>query len=367
MISIGMIFITLLYNESLIEYLLRLEDNNKHELVITKTTNAKQSLTQESLNQHNFLANKAQHEEDNTGDYIYDCSDVIVPQIQNPQQVHTDFISQLKSSSSPEHQLSAILFDHNLNEKERFDLLIEYKNNQLESPSLMLDIIGRCSDREISCNDDLFAQAIELEGNNSALWLHLANYYFAEKNESMAFDAMNNAIKASEFNDYYYNDLALYMRTSKGLLDVHLSHRVIASIGIFAAKPLWISEMANFCLNNEHLSEQENFLCLEVGKLMEYNASLHIANVIGIQFQEKAYEREGNDELVASLNAKAKKGDNWSTLHNDSFVLSTFDEGLFEYWLDSAINHGEYKAQQLLIEEAITLSKNQYYNPCPVN
>jgi len=325
----------------------------------------KEKATQRNhLNKRRLLSSADENEEVSEG-YIFDCSKAVVEEVGNPKKVHEEFIATLKQSSFPEHQLGAILFDNNINENERFNLLLNYKNKHTETPSLMMDIIGRCSGREISCDDSLIEQAIELDGNNSALWLLLANYYFEKKNIDSALKAMDSAVRASDFNDFYYDDVSLYVRTSKGLLDVPLAHRVISGIGILAAKPLWISEVAHFCLNSENLTAQQNYLCLETGKLMEHNASLSIANMIGVQFQEKAYEREGNDELLASIKLHANKMEAWSTTHNDSFVLSTFDEGLFLYWLDSAMHYGESKAQQMLIEEAITLSKNEYYNPCP--
>ena len=48
-------------------------------------------------------------------------------------------------------------------------------------------------------------------------------------------------------------------------------------------------------------------------------------------------------------------------------ILSMFDEELFHSWMNNAIEHGESKAAKMLLEEAINLSADPFYNPCPIS
>ena len=115
-------------------------------------------------------------------------------------------------------------------------------------------------------------------------------------------------------------------------------------------------------METEELTPEQNQLCIGVGKLMEQNSSPTIESLIGNKIQQKAYQREGNEELVASLQKQADINEKLYAFSEKQWSASTlmlFDEKLFQYWLDAAINYGEQKAQQLLYKEAITLSKNE--------
>ncbi|TPH16591.1 hypothetical protein [Litorilituus lipolyticus] len=301
-------------------------------------------------------------------DFIYNCAGQNTPYIENAEQIQAEFITQLQASSSSEHQFAAILFNHNIDEQKRFDLLINYKERYPDNPMLMFDIIGRCSDKKNSCDKALIEQAVELDRNNAALWLLLANYYLGNSMKPLAFEAMELAIKATSFKDYYFNEIALFMESAEGGLNVEFPHKAAWAIGIWAAKPLWTSELTNLCMENEELTPEQNQLCVGVGKLMEQNSSSTIESLIGNKIQQKGYQREGNEELVASLQKQADINEKLYAFSEKQWSASTlmlFDEKLFQYWLDAAINYGEHKAQQLLYKEAITLSKNEYYNPCP--
>jgi hypothetical protein len=57
-----------------------------------------------------------------------------------------------------------------------------------------------------------------------------------------------------------------------------------------------------------------------------------------------------------------------ATIYSDKAAkassLLMADERLLRSWLTNIKHHGEVVAQQLLVEEAILLSKNEHYSPC---
>ena len=280
----------------------------------------------------------------------------------------SNFHNYLEKSNPPKDKLAFILLANNTQQTSALDLLhsylIEHPNNRLAS----IELIGHCSQNieHSACNQELFVQAGKVDGNNAALWFQIANFHAASGDKQATLNAINKANKASQFDDYYYQRLSLFMNVSKGTLDLSEPLKAIIGIGILAATPIRITAITKFCTAIDNLTVEEKQACLMLGEQLDKRGKSLLYNAIGIAIQTTIYQSEQNDELSAQV--EARKSDFYNPekikLHNSAGDLMIADEKLFQYWLSNAVNYGEVKAANLLIKEAISLSKNPDYNPC---
>lgn len=315
------------------------------------------------------LSNKAEDE-----DYIITCQNGYIDDIEvniNDLEIkQSAFYDYLEKSSIAEHKLAYILFATHAHQTSQLELLQSYLKEYPNNILARMNLIGHCSSNieHSACNQELFEQAGEIDGNNAGLWLQVANFYAAKGNKQETIKAINMANKANQFNDYYYQHLSLFMDVSKGTLDISDSLKAITGIGILAATQIPIMAVTNFCTAIDTLTADEKQACLMLGEQMDIKGRNLLYNSVGIAIQSKIYQAEANEELSALVEARNSDLYNpkKSRLHNKAGELMIADETLFQYWLSNAVNYGEVKAANMLIEEAILLSKNKHYNPCSI-
>ncbi len=303
-------------------------------------------------------------------DSIIDCNATLEQSTDISDDKIADFRLYLQHSGSADDQLAYLLFGSQSPNEDQFAALQSYNKTFPKNKRVLMDLIGLCSANyhHKYCNDKLLNQAIELDGNNAALWLQISNFHAAKQDTQATLHAMENAINATGFNDYYYDNLALFMQTSKGTLDVSFSQRAIMGLGYHAATPVWVSSISSFCFDEANYSDLRNQLCLALGKTIATQSNSLIINAIGLNMQSLAYKREQNEAMQLKAEkekAELMQGPTNTDIQFKAKVLSLVDEQLFNYWLNNVINLGEAKADELLVEEAITLSKNPDYAPCP--
>ncbi len=157
------------------------------------------------------------------------------------------------------------------------------------------------------------------------------------------------------------------MEVSKGGLDVDFSQKAVVGIGYHAATSVWVRQIANFCCDEKEYSNLHSQLCLALGETMATQSNSMIINAIGMNMQSFAYKREHNEELYLKVKQQQFELMQSSTpteLQIKAQNLMFVDEELFQFWLSSVMSQGEAIASNKLIKEAITLSKNPYYQPC---
>lgn len=302
-------------------------------------------------------------------DYIVHCDSTTTENSSNIDEEFNDFAQHLQQSNSPDKQLAYILFTSQSDEEHQLELLQSYNKKFSGNKRVLMDIVGLCSItmNHKYCDESLLKQAIELDGDNGALWLQIANFHAAKGNTPATLEAIEKAITATHFNEYYFDKLALFMQTSKGALDVDFSHRAITGLGYHAATSVWISEIAKFCTEEKNYSNRHNQLCLALGKTMSTQNNSLIANAMGLNIQSQIYKKEHNEELHLKAE-KQKSTIMQKSINHDLYfqaqTLMLVDEKLFNFWLTSVIEQGKAIADEMLIKEAITLSKNPYYQPC---
>lgn len=302
-------------------------------------------------------------------DFIVNCEHLIQQHDPNSESIFQDFLDYLAKSKQVNNQLAHSLFAPKSTPEAKLDSLLSYNQNYPGNPMVLMELIGLCSQVKghKECNQNLIEQATAVDGENGALWLSIANWYAGQRDESATLMAMGNATQSDYFDEYYFANIALFMDVSKGALGLTFSQRALAAIGIQAAHSLFMSDILEFCVNNPATNSEVNQQCLALGQVMEKQSRTDLVNIFGIAIQAKVYKNENNTKLFEDTKAKQKARDKTSNtdLTNKAFSLALADEKLFQYWLNQASEQGEIMARQRLVDEAIVLSNNPYYLPCP--
>jgi len=302
-------------------------------------------------------------------DFIVQCDLTDNEGSLNTDEEFSDFAQHLQQSNSPEKQLAYILFASQTVDEKQLALLLLYNQEFSGNKRVLMDLVGLCSStpNHKACTDTLLNQASELDGDNGALWLQIANFHAAKGNTPATLKAIEKAVSATRFDDYYYDKLALFMQTSKGALDIDFRERAITGLGYHAATSVWVSDVTEFCLKKESFSDQQNQLCLDLGKAMTTQNNSQIIGAIGLNIQSQIYKKEHNEKLHLEVEKQKstfmQKSENFE-LYFQAKTLMILDEELFNFWLTSVKAQGEVIADEMLIKEAIILSKNPYYQPC---
>jgi hypothetical protein len=288
----------------------------------------------------------------------------------NTDEEFIDFAQHLQQSNSPDKQLAYILFASQSDEANQLASLLAYNQQFSGNKRVLMDLIGLCSSipTHEACTNTLLEEASELDGDNGALWLIIANFHAAKGNSSATLEAIERAITTTHFNEYHFDKLALFMQTSKGALDVSFGQRAITGLGFHAASFAWLSKITKFCVEERSYTDRHNQLCLALGETMAVKNNSLLVNAMGLSIQSQIYKQDQNNEL--HLKAEEEKATimQKSVNHELYFQAQTLmlvDEQLFNFWLTSVMEQGEAIADEMLIKEAITLSKNPYYQPCP--
>jgi len=304
-----------------------------------------------------------------TENYIVQCDLTDNEGSLNTDEEFIDFAQHLQQSNSPDDQLAYILFSSQSDAAHQLTSLLAYNQKFAGNKRVLMDIVGLCSHSNNldTCTDTVLNQAIELDGDNGALWLQIANLHAAKGNASATLEAIEQVITTTHFNEYHFDKLALFMQTSKGALDINFGQRAITGLGYHAATSVWLSKITNFCVEERLDTARHHQLCLALGKTMAVQNNSLVANAMGLNIQSQIFKQEQNEELHLKAEKEKSAIMQKSVNHELYFqaqTLTLVDERLFNFWLTSVMEQGEAKADEMLIKEAITLSKNPYYQPC---
>lgn len=207
----------------------------------------------------------------------------------------------------------------------------------------------------------------EIDKNNGALWLTIANIQLNRSNFQFANKALYQASISPSFSIDYFELIQLHQNVVEKYQPNQSPLTLASSIGFAAAVSVSIVESIDYCRtsNIEDLWLQQT--CLQLGLQMEAHAEIIIYRLFGIALQKIYHEKFNNIELVAKLEDKSQKPYQGIdiALMNKASALMFYDNDLARQWLNTGIQFGEKVAFTKVIEEAIWRSKDPNYNPCP--
>ncbi|MEW6983674.1 hypothetical protein AAD001_13565 [Colwelliaceae bacterium 6471] len=302
-------------------------------------------------------------------DYIVDC--------QIEQSSSDNYIKALqanlplfKHSSSPELQLlyaQSAGMEFVDEPRSKLELLAGFNHNHPKNLLGKVQQLSECMFQNDTqyCDTTFEEQIIALDGNNGATWLQIAAFRFQKSDELGALIALKKIMSSAIYNEYFAEQVQTFTQSMADFSDMELSTRLNFAIGMTTLGG-GFQELTSYCRQATALEADTLELCLSIGKTMQKQGKVLISQLIGVALQEIAYRAMGKLEIAEKLKQQREnyRLGGGSELYDKASMLMSFDESLLNHWLEHFKLGGEVVAYDAVVEEAILLSKNEYYEPC---
>ncbi|GHE85844.1 hypothetical protein [Thalassotalea profundi] len=346
-------------------------NTNKHSNTSLKIVNNSQNTTDKPLAlASNHFSQADSPTESSDQPYIVECN----LDVKNDPESVTEFNKEINSQlniSKPDEQLASILFFNNKlsihaeNKNSRNNALINYFRKSPDEPLSFHRLLTQCTQASYSyCNQEFYDSITTIDKDNGSLWLTLASIYIKENKIELVQSALLKASYAKNFNDYYFDTIKLHRNTIEKYAPESINEQLISGVGYAAALPLGYSHALEYCNTAQLIKTQE--LCLQIGLTMEQSSKTRFHTGLGLSLQRIYHDRQGNQDTVEALTIKTSQIYDFTLLMKAANLLS-YDNHLTEQWLNIALEYNEASASDFLVSEAILLSKNPNYQPCPIS
>ncbi|HFB67044.1 MAG TPA: hypothetical protein ENJ60_16035 [Aeromonadales bacterium] len=294
----------------------------------------------------------------------------VMEQFQKTDLFGNESMQKFKQSQNENERLFYILNNQKITETERLLLLKDFVNQHVDNKLSQWRMIVSCTSQISLCDERIEQSAIESDGNNAALWLNIAALRMEKKDREGSLVALEKSASLPFFNDYFSEEMSLYEQVAINNGYPDYEEIVLGSIGTYATTPIAkMDEIVNLCEKKSKNQLEIANLCIRVGENIQHYGQSYFSHVLGLALLEKVFQAQGN--TLELENIKIKK-DNlmknaWSGNFAKAMELTLFDRQLLQDWYEAWKQQGEIYAQHYVIEEAIRLSKNPDYNPCPLH
>ena len=247
------------------------------------------------------------------------------------------------------------------------NILENEPNHELANWNLLNICVGHADSKNSICEKELAEDLIEANRHNAMVWLNVLTKKNANENIDETIHALSQIISAPVFEEYYSEHIDLYDRVMTRNNSMTSLQRSIAAIGFAAANPLpSFARLTRFCSTYSKERNDILTLCLQVGKRMSNSSRTTLTKAIGDSLQKTSYQILGDEESAVEVEKTHINNQIWGNeqLHK-AINLQKYDSQLSEQWYRNLISYGEMKAFDILIEDAIRLSADENYNPCP--
>lgn len=300
-------------------------------------------------------------------DYIVDCRN-ISEQLENLYDnvaFSKEYIIE-KLSNSPNKSAQIASLITNIDDKEKRTANLEKAqllepNNKIVNWHIALDCINNKQ-----CDANKLAEVLEKDYNNSAIWLNIAITKINGGDMEGAFNALQESTIASEYNDYDGEQLKFFNQAVHEISNT-AETSILGVTVLYASMPtLAFEEIINYCKNNIENRSEILHVCTQIALKMRHQGKSLLSTLIGNKVLTDIYEITGDQEALAEAKKFRERYKKWSESDNREKVgiLLAFDPELNKQYLNLHKQFGEWKAFELVTEEAIRLSKDKNYNPC---
>jgi len=311
-------------------------------------------------------------------DFIVECTEGSYQYLEKDERTTKDFLNIFKNSENPTSNLAYALSLNNSLLKREFDLEKSNRTTKLvdlikasDKKSLVhYFLVAGCNENNNLelCDETIIPQALADDSSNGALWLEIASYE-ASRNNTDGFEfAVSQIIASPNYNEYWADSIEIF---NDALTDAGVTHhgsRVIRSIGFSAALTLFSTQgIFTACVNNSIQRPDIAQMCIDVGARMVSESKTWLSKVLGYALQKKVLIALGEETKADKIDKLLNANSLYSDLETKTSSLMIFDQELNDYWFTNLKLFGETKAIELATIEAIRLSRNPDYDPCPKN
>ena len=241
--------------------------------------------------------------------------------------------------------------------------------NQLAAVEL-LSACSKASDHT-ACNDEVVNRAIALDGDNGAMWSVVASLRYGQADSYGAMLALERAVEASGYNDYFQRGLELVLSVLPETTDdltillsgQVINHAIMLMINNYSSMRPLVEMCSNNVIENRRLASA----CIAHGSRMKVQASSLLGSGMGQALQSSTIQ--GLGDVAESQRQEEEAQRSQQELYNSdtrlALGLMDQDARLIRYYFEQVLLSGETAAIVSLADEAKRLSGQWNYDPCP--
>lgn len=380
-ILITLLFVALLPNKNILEV-----DDNHSSLIANRKEN-KNTIDLTSVSTQKASVTSSNPEQDRNHNYIVECkkppaltlSQIEAFNIPNNQTI----MSRLSESEAFEPRLAFALAlplamfgqgkfgqdpSSDKTKKDKISLLESLLLENKKTKMLHYFLVSECivSLEQQQCPEKVFNEAIVHSSDNAAFWLQMASHAANTNNESEVVYALKQLIAAPNHNEFWADTIDLFDASLEMAGVAHTESRLTMSIGYAAALSLTSNPgLFKFCRENTSNRADLAQLCLDAGRKQLSGAKTFLGHSIGATLQKVVHEQLGQLEMARKIEETSNKLSRFSASEFRASQLMSFDAELQQFWLSKLRLFGESESFELVAKEAIRLSSNPDYDPCP--
>lgn len=284
-----------------------------------------------------------------------------------------EFLARLAESDDANSQTMFLLTQtHGRLGAGEIDTLSELSQQNPENGFVLVQLISACfadSNHE-ACTDQNLAAKISQQTGNAAIWGELAMLRARREDVFGAFRALQQAVLAPEFDNYFSLQVAILDSAASiedpmaKLNTVFRSFRYTdTAIGHAIEYP-----PSTFCANEAGTNPEIARVCLGYGEYVADQSRTTLGRMIGLAIPEVTFaaigDQDGVAEMQSTVTAEQESRFTITRRSNSVVGLASYDASLAEYWVDSLINQGEIVARRMLDEEVARKLSDPDYQPC---
>jgi len=283
----------------------------------------------------------------------------------------------LSKSNDPEHLLMASIFggEERKSQSSHFphtpnlDSLFKGLRIDPSNDLLLWNAVSLCAQQsdQSRCEEAQVPElaTAKLQGNAN-FWLRLAGIRAAAGDDDGALEALERAVEAPDFKDYYIDHVELFARGIASYINSPYYERIFYSLGLAAA--MWSHEidMISACTTHSPTSTRWMNACVDAGETMEAHGKSLMTEALGIGLQQRMHEISGNAELeeAAAIRRQALKDTLESHANSKEIAVLSQDDAVLASYIDEWTTGGERQALAFLKQETKRVLSIPGYDPC---
>ena len=262
----------------------------------------------------------------------------------------------LGASADPDHLLVAALVSWKKQPPSALPMLERAAAMDPRSPLIASQMMELCLAVE-TCSlstESLERQLIAADKVNAMAWVQVARGRLKRADESGALTALREAAAAPLVSDHFIDYVLLFDRGLAASADLEPFDRTAAAIGHAAAVHTTSFLVSKDCFERAEESAEWRDACLRLGQQFEQRSRTLLAQVLGMEIQQKMYEYGGDTREQQQVNARRERSlEEWLALASRSAAVEQIrDVTMMRRYLETFASNGEQAATRYLAEAA---------------
>ena len=278
-----------------------------------------------------------------------------------------ELLTRLDKDEDLNSQLTHTLLSNQTEDSDTLKRLTELNRKFPEDKLLSYDLVNICMISSDSCDENIYQQAINLDGENGALWLSVAIRNIVNHDDQQAIYALNQLASKPVYNEYWGKHVELFASTLESAGASRGLAADTAAISFAAAIPVpAVGALFSFCREKSTSRADIAEACLNAGARMSEENHTFLTQAFGLALQDNVYEELKDDRNREYIKQKKSFYDQQFDLYNRATELAWSKKQLAQDWFTVLKNNGEAEAKTYIIDEAIRISSLANFDPCKI-